>query len=228
MPRQPRDVRLQTREARRQLPRRREPYWHELRRGLQLGYYKGSTGGSWVLREYLGEGNRPQRRVGLADDDVPADGATVFSWPQVLAVALGVDRPTATISATYTVGDALGDYWKYRSAKSPSQSVEIDQSKAKAHIGEKLRARQIAELTTGDLQQWYDGLVPATDDREKQRRAKATADRVRRLFFAALNHAYRNHRKAVPSSDAWRAVQTFRKWTGPARGSCPSRRQSAC
>jgi len=45
-------------------------------------------------------------------------------------------------------------------------------------------------------------LVPTTEDREAQRRAKATAERVRRLFFAALNHAYRSRREDVPSADA--------------------------
>jgi hypothetical protein len=37
MPRQIRDVRLQTRDARRQLAPRKEPYWKELRRGLHVG-----------------------------------------------------------------------------------------------------------------------------------------------------------------------------------------------
>jgi hypothetical protein len=36
----PRDVRLQTRDARRQLAPQKEPYWKELRRGLHVGYYK--------------------------------------------------------------------------------------------------------------------------------------------------------------------------------------------
>jgi hypothetical protein len=75
MPRQIRDV---TRDARRQLASRKEPYWKELRRGLHVGYYKGSAAGSWWLREYCG-GKRPKRRLGLADDSVEADGRSVFS-----------------------------------------------------------------------------------------------------------------------------------------------------
>jgi len=84
---------LQTREARRHLPPRREPYWHELRRGLQIGYYKGNRTGTWLLREYRGPHSRPQRRAGLADDDLPADGVTVLSWQQVLLAALVEERP---------------------------------------------------------------------------------------------------------------------------------------
>ena len=146
--------------------------WRELRRGLHVGYYKGSTAGTWWLREYRA-GKRPKRRLGVADDDVEADGVTVFSGPQVLVAALGGDRRTLGTSSTYTVNDALADYWLYRAAKSPALSVEIDESKAKAHLDEAMRVRPVAELKTTDS--------------EAQRRAKATAERVRRLFFAALN-----------------------------------------
>jgi hypothetical protein len=111
---------------------------------------------------------------------------------------------------TYTVNDALEDYWRYRVAKSPALSVQTDKSKAKAEIDEKLRACLVSELTTSELERWYCGMVPATEDRERQRRAQSTAERTRRLFFAALNHAYRNRREAVPSADAWRAVRSFR------------------
>jgi len=75
----------------------------------------------------------------------------------------------------------------------------------------------VSELTTSELERWYCGMVPATEDRERQRRAQSTADRTRSLFFAALNHAYRNRRDAVPSADAWRAVRRFRNFDRPRR-----------
>jgi hypothetical protein len=46
-----------------------------------------------------------------------------------------------------------------------------------------MRVRPVAELKRTDLERWFHGLVPATEDREAQRRAKATGERVRRLFF---------------------------------------------
>jgi integrase len=118
---------------------------------------------------------------------------------------------------TYTVNDALEDYWRYCVAKSPALSVQTDKSKAKAEIDEKLRACLVSELTTSELERWYCGIVPATEDRERSRRAQSTADRTRRLFFAALNHAYRNRREAVLSADAWRAVRSFRNFDRPRR-----------
>ena len=133
-------------------------------------------------------------------------------------MAVGEERPTANVISVCRVGEALDEYFRYRAAKSPSLSVDIDKSKSKAHIDAKLRERPVADLTTGELERWYHGMVPeSTRDREVQRRAQATADRVRRLFFAALNHAYRNRRDAVPSADAWRAVRTFRNVDRPRR-----------
>ena len=111
----------------------------------------------------------------------------MFSWSQVLIAALGGDRPTVRTLSTYTVEDALADYWRYRGVKSPPLSVQTDKSKAKAEIDEKLRARVVAELTTSEFQSRYCGMVPATEDRERQRPAQSTADRTRRVFLAALN-----------------------------------------
>ena len=125
MPRQIRDVRLQTREARQKLAPAKEPYWRELRRGLHVGYYKGHDTGTWWLRE-IRDGRRAKRRVGLADDHVPADGKTVYSFEQVLKVALGEERPTLSPLRDCTVEDALNDCWAYREAKSPALSVAID------------------------------------------------------------------------------------------------------
>lgn len=214
MARQSRNVRLQTREARKQLPPSKEPYWHELRRGLHIGYYKGSRAGTWWLREYR-DGKRPKRRLGLADDEVPADGRTVYSWAQVLTAALGEERPTLKPSGDYTVADALEDYWRFRHAKSPALSVQIDQSKTRAHIDDKMRTRPVSALTTGELERWLHGLVPSTEDREKQRRAQATAVRAWRPFRAALEHAHRSRPLEAPSAEAWRSVRTFRNVDRP-------------
>jgi len=45
-------LRLQTREARKKLSQRSEPYWLEISRGRYIGYRRGATGGFWLLREH--------------------------------------------------------------------------------------------------------------------------------------------------------------------------------
>jgi hypothetical protein len=119
----------------------------------------------------------------------------VFSWSQVLVAALGSDRPTVAALPTYTVADALEDYWRYRAAKSPALSVQTDKSKAKAEIDDKLRAHLVSELTTSELERWYCGMVPVTEDRERQRRAQSTADRTRQHM--ALHY---DQHKLIPSA----------------------------
>ena len=212
MARQQRDARLQTRDARRKIPPANEPYWHELRRGLHVGYRRGRRAGVWHLKEVT-HGRRVSRRLGLADDELDSDGTSVLSWNDVLRIAIGTDRPTAQSSSRYTVGDALQDYWGFRKAKSPSQSLKTDQLKAKATVSETLLNSNIADLTTSELEEWRNGLVSATDDREKQRRAQASANRIWTVLRAALNRAYRNGR--VPSDEAWRRVQPFRNVDRP-------------
>jgi hypothetical protein len=157
--RQQRNVRLQTRDARRKLPGSHEPVWHEVRRGLYLGYRKGSSGGVWWLREYR-EGHYTKRRLGIADDDIDADGAAVLSWPDVLKQVLGEERPTLNAAgSSYTINQALEDYFAHRRAKSPLGSVETDRSKAKAFIPVKLAQRKLSEVATQELLRWRDGMV---------------------------------------------------------------------
>jgi integrase len=210
--RQQRDARLQTRDARRKLPIGHEPFWNEVRRGLHLGYRKGLGGGVWWLREYRG-GRYAKRRLGIADDEINADGVTVLSWSDALKQVFDEERPTLNTAASYTISQALADYFAHRSAKSPSGSVKTDRAKAMAFIPPKLGQRKIEEITPQELLSWRDGLVSETDDREKLRRAQATANRSWSILRAALNHAYSSGK--AYSDHAWRRIKPFRNVDRP-------------
>ena len=202
MARKPRNVRLATVEARKALKVAHEPYWHELRRGLHVGYRQGATGGTWWLREYR-DGRLHKRRVAQADGpDLAADGRDVLTWEQVLRIASDPERPTTQPVGDYTVKDAIDAYLEHRAAKSPPQSVAVDRSKATALIEPKLGTKAIDSLTTGDYLGWRNGLVPETEDPEERRRAQATANRAWTILRAALNMAYESSK--VQSADAWR------------------------
>jgi hypothetical protein len=47
---------LETRSGRATLQRRRAPYFAKVAQGLQLGYYRGGAGGTWIARRYVGSG----------------------------------------------------------------------------------------------------------------------------------------------------------------------------
>jgi integrase len=202
-------LRLHTRDARKKLRSRDKPYFLELHRGLALGYRRGSTGGSWLLREFRADaahkagGRYIQRRLGLADDDGPADGR--LSYEAALALAVTPERPTVTKPGKYTVAQAAEAYFDVASKR---HDVARDRVTYAAAIADQLGTRPVAELTAGDLNKWLADQVPETADRELRRRKQATANRHWNLLRAMLNAAY--HDERVPSADAWARVKPYR------------------
>ena len=74
MPRAVRSPKLDTRTARTRLPTRKAPYFVRIGDRLQLGYWRGVKGGSWIARRYTGTGSYATRSLGPADDVREADG----------------------------------------------------------------------------------------------------------------------------------------------------------
>ena len=196
---------MATREARTQLKTRGQPYWNEVRRGLALGYRRGAAGGTWWLREHR-NGRSIWRRIGIADDTVPADGKTVFSWTDALARAVAPDRPTVSEPGRYLVREAANAYFQIRQKQS---ATEHDRFTYEKFIEPKLGGETISGITTGELQRWLADQVLETEDREKRRAQQATANRRFTVLRAILNAAYRNEPQNVPSADAWRRVRPF-------------------
>lgn len=208
MARKQRSIRLQTKQSRRDLPPAHEPYWHEVRPLLHIGFRKGRRSSTWLLRENV-NGRRHKRRLGLAEDEnFDADHMTVLSFEDVLKIATADDRPTAGLGPRYTVNAALTAYWAHRRAKSAKASVDSDKIKINAHVVEEFGEVDVADLTMEKLQAWRDSLVRDTDDLDLKRRSKATANRIRAVFFAALNLAYEHGH--IKSRDAWQRVKPFK------------------
>jgi integrase len=106
-----------------------------------------------------------------------------------------------------TVNAALTAYWTDRRARSAKYAVESDRCSIATHVVPTLGETDIADLTKEKLQAWRDSLVKDTDDPELKRRSKATANRVRTTFFAALNLAFENgHVTMTP----WLRVPPFK------------------
>lgn len=208
MGRYARATRIQSREIRRTLSPTKEPIWHEVRRGLCIGYYRGRKTGTWWLREHV-DGRRIKRRLGRADDEQFADGRTVLSFVDALRLATAESRPTTAPAATsYTLNDALDDYFASREARSSPASVRSDQHSAAKNLRPKLGRRQAASLSTEDLVRWRDGLVVRSEDPEARRRSQVTANRNWAVLRACLNFAF--IRDKISSSDPWLRVRPFR------------------
>jgi integrase len=203
-------LRLTSRDARKKLKPRDAPYYVELRRGLHLGYRRHiGDAGSWLLREFR-NGRYVKRRLGLTDDTVPSDGLSVLTWAEAHQLALGAERPTVTKPGKFTVADAAEAYFATRESTSPQDLYTWTQ-----HIEPKLGDTPVSEITTGDLESWRATLVPKTEDREKRRRAQASANRYLNVLKAILNSAFRKDPDRVPSDAAWRRIRAFPKADKP-------------
>lgn len=214
----PQVFRLDTREQRKRLPVRHDPYYVSANRskGVAIGYRKGATTASWYLRRFSGK-RYHVREVGRADDDQPADGIAVLSWADVLKLAVADDPAKAdAFSAKYSVAQCFVDYFTARRAKTRSlEAIYVDESRSKPFV-EKFGSSQVASLTTDELRRWRDGLVAVPDGSEAlsdaehraaMRASQATANRTWTTCRAALNHAFGSGR--VDSDLAWRRIQPF-------------------
>src|SRR5260221_3928820 len=188
--------RLSTREQRKKLAARDQPYYVELRRGLALGYRRGKTGSSWLMRESRGD-HFVKRRLGAADDTVSADGAAVLSWPQAQAMALGSERPTLTQPRKISVGEAAERYFATR-----QRDTTHDTFTWAKFIQPDFGNKGVSELTTGDLLDWLAKQAGTHTDPAKRRAAQAAAQRPWRPLRAIPNSAFQSDPGPVTRADA--------------------------
>jgi integrase len=197
-----------------------------------LGYRRGAKGGSWILRERVGDVYR-KSRLGRADDINSGDGHSILSFSDALRLSLSEERPTQIRAGSLTVDQAIDEYLESKKVRSSSESIFRERVAADSLITPSLGAdraaqlspeqrrrlkyslhgKRVSDLTTTDLRRWRDSRVPTTDDREVRRCAQATANRVWTILRAALNLAFENER--VPSDLAWRRLKPFKNVDRP-------------
>ena len=222
---------LGSREARRRLPARSEPYWLVIDRGLSLGYRKSTEGGAWIVRRYdAGRRRHLEDRVGTADDYRDADGAEVLDFGHAQRKLLACAKHDAQRASgqLYTVADAITDYVDYM--RTHRKTAADTESKLKAYVLPLLGTRRVAELTSADFEAWLTWAlkrrrkpkkmrtdetshgqkpIPSPEETtERQRRRKATLNRVINAFKACLNRAHAAGK--VPLRDAWARLKKFR------------------
>ena len=86
MARTVKDVRLDSRAARERLEPRKKPYYRVIETGRHIGYYKGLRSGSWLARTFDGA-RYSEKKLGMADDVLDANGMDVLSFSQAQASA---------------------------------------------------------------------------------------------------------------------------------------------
>jgi integrase len=233
MARTVRDAKLESRTARNTLRPSGKPYWRSIDEGLHLGYRKGTRGGKWVMRRYIGDQVYTVETIGTADDTIDADGATILTFSQAQALArqrfLARKRMAAGLpaqaSGQYTVRDCLEDYLAW--LEQHRKSARVIRWTAEASILPHLGSRPCEKLSAQEIRRWheqvakeparlrtrkgneqrYREVVPEQREEENRRR-KATANRKLVILKAALNYAWRE--KKIASDATWRPVRPYR------------------
>lgn len=244
MARQTTDQPITTREARKRLAPRAEPYWRALDAGTAIGYRRGASGGTWIGRALV-EGKYRERSIGRADDVIRPDGTAYLDYRQasekVKAWASGAHREVAGLEAApasrapYTVADAVADYladYRRRGGKGLVQT----QHNANAHILPALGDARLDRLTPQRITRWRDALADAAPRVRTRAKAagKPAAPAVRaidptdpeaaRRRRATANRvltdlkAALNHAHTagrVTNADAWASVKPFKGADAP-------------
>lgn len=228
-----RDHRLETREARRRLSARKEPYWRLIIEGIHLGYYKGSNGGTWYTRVRPPEGKYIWKSLAPADDFLDANGKTILNFSQAQNQAKETAEKLFHGSADnkpYTVKAAVEDYLlDFKSCG--KKSIYTTETQIKAHILPELGNKLISTLTFKELNTWKNKLATThkrtrtrlgqiqqfkadeKNDTEYQRKRRATANRIITILKAILNHAFKTDR--VKSDEAWKKLKPFKNVSEP-------------
>jgi integrase len=227
MARTVRDANLETRTARSRLPTRGKPHYRILEPGLHLGYRKLKTGpGKWVARHYIGNESYEVETIGVADDFSDADGVAITSFHQAQTLArtrmVGRAHTAAGKTGPLTVDGAMTSYLEF--LETNRKSAPFAQYVTDAFVLPELGKIEVEALSTDKLRTWHAKLAKASarirtkegekqrfkddgDDPERDRRRKATANRILTVLKAALNRAWRDGK--VASDSAWRRVEPF-------------------
>jgi integrase len=208
-------AKITTANARKELAPRGRPYFRNIGPELWLGYRKNEAGGKWVVRRYLGGrtkkagghwigGRYASETIGIADDGGrEADGEKVLNYNQARAKAEEHEAASAerarlaALGEPISVKNAVDEYVAAREERERAQRGEAGlkrdaASRLKKHAPVELMAKDLAQLSKGDLSKWRAGLGAMLSDGGVRRTVND--------FKAALNAAARRHGEKLPAA----------------------------
>lgn len=167
------DARISTRDARKELPVRREPYWRELVPGTAVGYYKGKRDAGWFARQRSGSRYLKQR-IGTPDDAQEADGEIVLSYRQAVERAMGVQLEARVAlprhySDGQTLDAVLSEYLREHLAGRGSE--EFARLAIARHVtkdGKGIGGRLVTSLDASALRDWHKAVAASPPSRRAQ------------------------------------------------------------
>jgi integrase len=210
MARKIRNNNLENRTNRLKLPVAKKPTFVRIGLGVSLGYRRNKTAGTWVLRIANGKSGSTSKTIGTADDYDDADGINYINYweAQDKAKALARPREIALGGIPITTEQATDAYLIFLEARNPRSASDV-KSRLKKHFLPKFGSKPVSSITKTDLEKWLASMVSKSDDPERVRKSKDTANRVLSMVKALLNLAIRDKSNGIIDDSAWRLVKPF-------------------
>jgi integrase len=210
MPRKVRNSVLETRSNRLKLRVAKKPLFVRIGRGLSLGYRRNQTSGTWVLRAADGRGGSRTAAIGFADDHDEADGQQFLDfWQAQERAKIKARRQGGALGAEpLTIRLAAETYMDWLKAKNPRTAADT-RGRLKRHFLPKFGDQLITSLTKTILDRWLASMISNSDDPDRLRRSKDSANRALTMVKALLNHAMRDPSNGLTDDTAWRLVKPF-------------------
>jgi len=225
MARTVRDTKLESRQARMKLTVGKEPYWRSIEKGLHLGYYKGSLGGSWIARFRNQEKVYIKTTLGKADDTLDSDSVSVISYNEAQQKAREWYAEQSQLEAgihskaPQTVSQAADEYLAW--FKANKKSYDFTKQSIELYVKPRLGKFELAKLSTRQIEKWREEIATSKarvrrkidgDEKFRTRKSnhtqrKSTANRQLNILKAILNFAYRNG--YISTDLAWRRVKPY-------------------
>jgi integrase len=202
---------LESRSNRLRLHVAKKPTFVRIGPGLSLGYRRNQTSGTWVLRLADGRGGSRTEAIGFADDHDAADGRQFLDFWQAQEGAKAAARRLGGVPGAepLTVGAATETYLGWLTAKNARTAADT-RGRLNRHFLPIFADRLIASLTKTELDRWLASMVAKSDDPDRVRRSKDSANRVLSMVKALLNHALRDPSSGLTDDGGWRFVRPFR------------------
>jgi integrase len=195
MARSARSPKLETRSARLRLPVAKKPLFVKIGPGINLGYRRNQTAGTWVARVADGKGGNWTKAIGFADDFEDADDARVLDFWQAQDKARALsrgDRSGGSVSMKpVTVERALDNY----EADLRTRGGDVGNvARVRMRLPAALLNKAVALLASRELRRWRDSQAKIL--------AASTVNRTTTGLKAALNLAA-DHEERIMNRRAW-------------------------
>jgi integrase len=210
MARKVRNSLLENRTQRLKLPVAKKPIFTRIGPGISIGYRRNQAVGTWVLRVADGRGGARTAAIGFADDHDDADGEKFLDYWQAQDRAKAAARQGNADQGRQplTIRAVAETYLQWLTAKNPRTAADT-RGRLEKHFLPKFGDRLVSGLTKSGLDGWLASMVTQSDNPERVRKSKDSANRVLSMVKAFLNHAVRDPANGLTDDSAWRLVRPF-------------------